>query len=158
ILPLIGDVGNLDRRPRRCRLSGSSLSQMDRRHPKHLDNFDFHAMTRSQVKLFVGFIEFVDDSAIGSRKLDSVRNDRSENRFKLKSRADGLADRTEPFELADGTCQFASSLIQFFKQADVLDSDHRLVGEGFEESDLLVGERTNLPPTNYNYPDCNSLP
>ena len=75
VFPFIGDVRNQNRRPRcRC-FPGGSFSQVDRRYPKHFDNFVFHPMTRSQVKLFSGFIEFVDDSAIGSRKLDSVRND-----------------------------------------------------------------------------------
>src|SRR5713226_2852261 len=50
------------------------------------------------------------------------------------------------------------SLSEFLEQADVLDSDHRLVGEGLEEGDLLVGERTNFRSANHNGPDSFIFP
>ena len=37
--------------------------------------------------------------------------------------------------------QFRVALAEFLEQPHVLDGDDRLVGEGFEERDLLVGER-----------------
>ena len=40
--------------------------------------------------------------------------------------------------------QFRVALLQFFEQPHVLDGDDRLVGEGFEQCDLLVGKRMNL--------------
>ena len=40
--------------------------------------------------------------------------------------------------------QFCVALLEFFEQPDILDGDHGLVGEGFKESDLLVGRRANL--------------
>ena len=49
------------------------------------------------------------------------------------------------------------SAFQFLEQADVLDGDHGLVGEGLEQRDLLIAERTNLRPTNVNRPDGNSF-
>ena len=65
--------------------------------------------------------------------------------FEVESGADYLADFAEGFELAYRACQFVGSLIQFFEQADVLDGDHRLVGEGFEQLDLLsVKGRTSV--------------
>ena len=36
--------------------------------------------------------------------------------------------------------QFCVALLEFFEQPHVLDRDHGLVGEGFEQSDLFVGE------------------
>ena len=75
------------------------------------------------------------------RKLDRVGNDARQHGFEIESRADRLTDFAERFELAHRACQFAGSLIQFFEQADVLDGDHGLVGEGFKKRDLLVGRR-----------------
>ena len=40
--------------------------------------------------------------------------------------------------------QFCVALAEFLEQPDVLDGDDRLVGEGFEQFDLLVCEGTNL--------------
>ena len=42
---------------------------------------------------------------------------------------------------------------EFLKQAHVLDCDNCLVGEGFEQLDLSLGERTNFPSTNMNRAD-----
>ena len=38
--------------------------------------------------------------------------------------------------------QFCIALLQFLEQPDVLDSDDRLIGEGLDKLDLLVGERS----------------
>ena len=40
--------------------------------------------------------------------------------------------------------QFRITLSEFLKQADILDRDDGLVGEGFEERDLLIGKRTDF--------------
>ena len=44
-------------------------------------------------------------------------------------------------------------LLDFLKQADVFGGDHRLVGEGCDESDLLLGERLNPFPPNHDHAD-----
>ena len=44
--------------------------------------------------------------------------------------------------------QFRVALAEFLEQAHVLDGDHGLIGEGLEQRDLLVGERTNLRTAN----------
>ena len=44
--------------------------------------------------------------------------------------------------------QFRVALLDFLEQAHVLDGDDRLVGEGFEQLDLLVGERPDLQSAN----------
>ena len=53
--------------------------------------------------------------------------------------------------------QFRIARLQLLEQPDVLDRDHRLVGEGFQESDLLFRERTNLRPTNRDSSNGNTL-
>src|SRR5262249_134972 len=43
-------------------------------------------------------------------------------------------------------------------QPNVLDGDHRLVGEGCHKFNLLIGKRLNLAPTNRNHSDENLFP
>src|SRR5262249_11916736 len=80
-----------------------------------------------------------------------------EDRLHIRGRA---ADDAEPLGrcrlMLQGLAQFCVALLDLFEQTHVFYGNYRLVCEDFEEGDLLVGERTNLPPTNYNYPDCNS--
>ena len=42
--------------------------------------------------------------------------------------------------------ELAALVLDFVEQADVLDRDHRLVGEGLHQGDLLLGERLHLKP------------
>src|SRR4030095_3029702 len=67
--------------------------------------------------------------------------------FECESGADYLADFAEGFELAYRACQFVGSLGQFLEQADVLDGDHGLVGESFEELDLRRSEGAHFGAT-----------
>ena len=53
--------------------------------------------------------------------------------------------------------QFCVALLEFLEQPDVFDGDHRLRSEGFEESNLLVSERTDLRPADHNGTDRHSL-
>ena len=53
--------------------------------------------------------------------------------------------------------QFGVAFLQFFEQANVLDGDYRLGGKGFEQFDLLVGERTNFHSTDVDHTNRESL-
>ena len=46
---------------------------------------------------------------------------------------------------------------ELLEQPHVLDRDHRLVGKGFKQTDLLVRERTKLQATKVDYPKRNSI-
>ena len=48
--------------------------------------------------------------------------------------------------------------LQLLEQADVLDGDDGLVGEGRDELDLLVGERLDSAPRTMNTPTTVALP
>src|SRR5262249_42144850 len=54
--------------------------------------------------------------------------------------------------------QFARAGLNLVKQANVLDSDHRLVGECCHQLDLLVGERPRLPAEQSKDTDNCSIP
>ena len=51
--------------------------------------------------------------------------------------------------------QFRVTFPEFLEQPHVLNGDHRLVGEGFEESDLLLSERIDYRTANKNGPNRN---
>ena len=72
-------------------------------------------------------------------------NDGVEDRLYVGGRA---ADDTEDFGggclMLQGLTQFCVALLDLFEQAYIFDSDDRLVGEGFDERNLLVGERINF--------------
>ena len=82
-----------------------------------------------------------------------MAHDGAEHCLEIKSRADRLADFSQRFEFPDRPSQFAGSRFQFLEQPHVLDGDHRLVGEGFEQLDLLVCERANFSSANHNHSD-----
>src|SRR5262245_49862905 len=56
-----------------------------------------------------------------------------------------------------GLAQFCIALLQFLEQPHVFDGDHGLVGEGFEEFDLLIREGADFRPANVDRTDGNSL-
>ena len=46
--------------------------------------------------------------------------------------------------VVEGDAQFGLALADFVEQPGILDRDHRLVGEGLDQRDLLVGERLDM--------------
>src|SRR4029453_10712672 len=48
-------------------------------------------------------------------------------------------------------------VLDFLEQAHVLDGDDRLIGKGFQKSDLLIGEGSDLGAANTNDPQRNAL-
>jgi hypothetical protein len=49
-------------------------------------------------------------------------------------------------------------LLQLCEQPDILNGDDRLVTEGLDERDLLVGERLDLASAHHDHSDGNVLP
>ena len=121
------------------------MAQADRRRPKRLNHLLFHTVAGSQMKLLRGLIVLVNNSTISSGELDRMANDRAEHSLEVESRADRLADFSQRFQFSDRSRQFARPRLQFLEQADVLDGDDRLVGEGLEQRDLLFCRRDGLP-------------
>ena len=81
-----------------------------------------------------------------------MANDGAKHSLEIQSRADRLADFAQCSQLAYRACQFVGPRLQFLKQADVLNRDDRLVGEGLYEFDLLLREGTDLRSTDPNNP------
>src|SRR5262245_1315176 len=47
--------------------------------------------------------------------------------------------------------------VELLEQPHVLNGDHRLIGEGFEQLDLSLCERTDFCPANLNRTDCETI-
>src|SRR5207248_1065791 len=63
-----------------------------------------------------------------------------EHRLEVERRTDRLTNVTERLELADRSRELLRPRLQLGQQARIFDRDHRLVGKGLEERDLVVGE------------------
>ena len=61
-------------------------------------------------------------------------------------------------QLRVGRFELSGSLLEFLEQPDVLDGDDGLVGKDLQQSDLLVGERTDLCTPNRNHSNRSPLP
>src|SRR5262245_29351712 len=73
-------------------------------------------------------------------------DDRIEHRLHVRRRAADDAEHLGRGRLMlQGLSQFCVSLLDLLEQSDILDSDDSLVGKGFEQSNLLVRERPDLP-------------
>ena len=73
-------------------------------------------------------------------------NQRVQNRRQIERRStDRLEDIRGGGLLLKGLCQVTRARLHFVKQTDVLDRNHRLVGEGLGQLDLFVGERFRRP-------------
>ena len=70
--------------------------------------------------------------------MHGIREYRVKNWLQIRRRA---GDHAQDF--TRGRLLF-QRFLEFLEQSHVLDSDHGLVGEGFEESDLLFGKGTDL--------------
>src|SRR5262245_45028811 len=60
--------------------------------------------------------------------------------------------------ILQGLAQFCIALLDLLKQPHVLDGDHRLIREGFQERDLFFREGTNLHTADHDRPDRDILP
>ena len=101
---------------------------------------------RAEVKLLGSLVVLVDRAPVGAGELTGARDDRVEHRLDVQRRADGAADLAQRRELLHRARQLGRPLPQLVEQADVLDGDHRLVGERLEKRDLLGREGMDLGP------------
>ena len=77
-------------------------------------------------------------------------DDGVEDRLHVRGRAADDAEHLGRCRLMlQRLAQFRVALLQFLEQPHVLDGDHRLVGEGFEQCDLLVCERPDFRAANH---------
>ena len=134
-------------RTNRRHLPRCALSRTDGCHLERLNYLSLHAEARPEVKLLRRFVELVDNTPAGSGELHRVANDGAEHSLEIESRADGLANFAQRFQFPNRPRQLAGPRLQFLKQSYILNRDHCLVGESFEELDLRWGEGAHLGAT-----------
>jgi hypothetical protein len=109
------------------------------------------------MKLLLVLVVFVNNSAVSSRKLDRVPNDGTEHSLEIESRTDCLTDVAQRSQLADGLRKLTGPRFEFLEQSRILDCDHGLIRECFEELDLLVRKGPNFRSPNHNSSDGNTF-
>ena len=112
--------------------------------PEHLESFGRVVVVGGQVQLLS--VVPVGRAHARAAQTHRARHDAVEDGLNIGRRA-----RDDPQDLArggllfEGLGQGAVATLQFVEQPDVLDGDHRLIGEGLEQRDLLVGEGSGRP-------------
>ena len=98
------------------------------------------------------------DDIINSANPSGTLDDGVEHGLHVRRRA---ADDAEHLGgsclMLQGLAQFCIALLDLLEQPHVLDGDYGLIGEGFEQCDLLFCERADLHAADMNRADRNSL-
>ena len=111
----------------------------------------------AQQKFLGLFVVLVNRPAIGAAQLNRVRNNSRQHGFKVERRAYDLTDFAQRFQLSHRPKQLTGSLLQLLEQPHVLNGNHRLIGEGLEKRDLLVGEGLDFRAADANRTNCDAF-
>ncbi len=99
-----------------------------------------------------------DDGIFRLAKASCGLDQRVENWLQIKRRAtDDLEHIGGRRLLLQRFGKFPAAGLHLVEQADVFDGNHRLVGEGLEEFDLLLWEQSRLVAGRGNHPDGDTL-
>ena len=124
--------------------SERALAQADRHGAQGFDHVVVDVPARAEMEDPGGLLELVDRRAVGAREMPGLLGDGRQHTPEVERGADGLADLAERLQLIDRSSQLARARLQLLEQAHVLDRDDRLIGEGLEQRDLLLGEGPDL--------------
>ena len=84
-------------------------------------------------------------------------DDGIQHRLHVRRRSADYAEHLSRCRLMlQGLAQFSVAFLDFLEQPDVLDGDNRLVGERFQQGDLLIRKRPDLGAADMNH--ANGLP
>ncbi len=135
------DVGNLDRRPGLRRLSDGAFAEAHGiRALEHL----LESGRGTGRQRAGGLIVLADQPTVGAGEGDGVIDNRGEHGLRVQGRVHHLPDLPERAQLLDRARELPCALVERLEQAHVVDGDHRLVGEGGEQRDLALVERSHL--------------
>ena len=138
------DVGHLDRLQRDGGPADHAFPLADPRRAPRFGEGAAGLGRRPLDELLGALVVLEDHAAVQPRQLDGPRHDRGQHRLEIERGADRAADLAQRRELLDRARQLLRPRLQLLEQADVLDGDDGLVGEGLEQRDLLVGERLHF--------------
>src|SRR5215831_5145259 len=99
-------------------------------------------------------VEASGDAMVRAAQPNGAPDDGIEHRLEICWRAaDDPKDFARRCLLVERRGQFSVARLQFLEQPHVLDGDYRLVGEGLEQRNLLVGEGVHFGPADYDHAD-----
>ena len=129
-----------------CQSPDRALSLRHRPRPERLDQLIRQPVRRVQAKLLTYFLVLVDGTAVHAGKLRGARDDRAQYGFQVERRTDGLADFAQCLQFSYRLRELGRARLKFLEEPNVLDRDHRLIGEGLQQSDLFFGKRARDAP------------
>ena len=140
--PVIGvrrrDVGNLDRLARHRHAALDALTFAGRRAPGQGHHLLVKVVGGAEVEGFGRLVVLEDGAGVSPGQLAGSRHDGLEHRVQIEGRAERPAHVAQGRELVDRPPQLGRPRLQLLKEANILDGDDPLVGEGRHELDLLV--------------------
>src|SRR5437762_1953069 len=83
-----------------------------------------------------------DGTAVHAGKLVGPGDNGPQHRLQIERRADRLPDLAQRLEFSYRSRQLRGPRVEFREEPHILDRNHRLIGEGLEQRDLLVMERS----------------
>src|SRR5262249_3586906 len=140
-LPLVGDVGDLDGLPDRTSPTDRALAEPDRFRPYYRQVPRRYPVRAPRLKGLRNLVELVDEAAVATGELGGAADDGLEHGLELECGADSSADFTERAKLRDRLREIARACLHLVEEPYVLDRNHRLISEGGDQFNLLVGER-----------------
>ena len=140
-------VGDLSRAVLGQQRSNRRIAHVDMPMRQRLDQLLVHAVGGAQPKLALGVVENVDRTRLGAGELRRLGDDGREHGFEVEGRVHRLRYLTKRAQFADRSAELVGALAQLVEQPRILDGDHRLVGEGSHQIDLLFGEWPDLLAT-----------
>src|SRR5262245_4127116 len=122
--------------------NSSAVTKGDRSSLEEFSQFRRNVVSNRQAKHV--FVQPIDISLIGTAEPCGVFDQSFQNGIKVERRAaDHLKDFACSGLLLQGLGEVAIADLQLLKKPHVLDRDDGLIGEGFEEGNLLLGKRSN---------------
>ena len=147
------DVRDLERLPRHRHLADGAFAPAQARRAQQRGLALVRIERRARRELFRALVVLEDRAPVRARELDGAADDRGEDGVEIERGADRASDIAEGGELLDRAGELLRPRLQLGQQAGVLDRDHRLIGEGLEERDLVVGEPAGFAAGHRDRPD-----
>ena len=144
----LSQIGDLDRLALRERQFDVRLVQTDMLLREGVNQLLIHAIGRTQMKFALYIVKDVDRSGLGARQLHCLSDDSGEYGFQVEGGVYRLGHFAERAQLLDRAAKLIGALAQCVQKSNVLDCNGCLVGKSLDQSDLTIGEGSDLEVIN----------
>src|SRR5258706_241518 len=125
----------------------------------------FSAISRNRRAFWIAIAEFLaalvvllNRAAVEAGQLPRALHDGLQHGLQVERRADRVPHLAQRRELPHRACERLRARLQLLEQSHVLDRDHRLVGEGLEQFDLMATKLPHLAAPHGDNPDRAVVP